>query len=136
IHYLSEQIIKPFQYKVLELKTIKIIDLLKSALIEFSEIKKLILETTNISEKFILEQNYSNPFNPATKIRYIVPLKVKSQNSKVEMKVYDILGNEVATLVNEEKSDCVYETDFDGSNLTSGIYFYKMTSGDFNSVKK
>jgi hypothetical protein len=65
-----------------------------------------------------------------------VPLKAKSQNSKVEMKVYDILGNEVATLVNEEKSDCVYETDFDGSNLTSGIYFYKMTSGDFNSVKK
>lgn len=136
IHYLSEQIIKPFQYKVLELNTIKIIDLLKSALIEFSEIKKLILETTNISEKFILEQNYPNPFNPAAKIIYSVPLKVKSQNSKVEMKVYDILGNEVATLVNEEKSDCVYETDFDGSNLTSGIYFYKMTSGDFNSVKK
>lgn len=105
-------------------------------ILDNSEIKKLILATTNYPQEFSLDQNYPNPFNPTTKIRFSVPSKVKGQKSKVELKVYDLLGNEVATLVNEEKSPGVYEIEFDGSLLTSGIYFYKLIAGEFNSVKK
>jgi hypothetical protein len=76
-------------------------------------------------------QNYPNPFNPSTIISYELP-----KASKVVIKVYDVLGNEVATLVNEEKSAGRYSTEFFGSNLSSGIYLYKITSGDFIQTKK
>ncbi len=80
---------------------------------------------------FELSQNYPNPFNPATTIKYKVPLK-----SFVTMKVYDILGNEIATLINEEKPAGSYEVKFNASSITSGIYFYKLTLGSFTQVKK
>ena len=80
---------------------------------------------------FNLSQNYPNPFNPTTKIAYSIP-----KTSFVKLKVYDILGREVATLVDEEKSAGNYKVNFDGSNLTSGIYLFKIQVGNYSSVKK
>jgi hypothetical protein len=87
---------------------------------------------------FYLEQNYPNPFNPSTKIKYQIPA---SQNPSkggtfVTLKVYDILGNEIATLVNEEKTAGSYEVDFNASGLASGIYLYKLISPNFSETKK
>jgi hypothetical protein len=79
---------------------------------------------------FNLSQNYPNPFNPSTKISY--QLKVTSQ---VTLKVYDWLGSEVATLVNEEQASGGYEFNFDGNGLTSGIYFYSLKAGDYGDTK-
>ena len=80
---------------------------------------------------FSLEQNYPNPFNPSTKIKYSV-----TQSSNVVLKIYDVLGNEVATLVNEEKPAGSYEVEFNPSSLTSGVYFYKLQAGSFVDTKK
>ena len=80
---------------------------------------------------FSLEQNYPNPFNPSTKIKYSV-----TQSSNVVLKIYDVLGNEVATLVNEEKPAGSYEVEFNPSSLTSGVYFYKLQAGSFVDMKK
>jgi len=80
---------------------------------------------------FKLEQNFPNPFNPNTVIRYSI-----GSHQYVTLKVYDILGNEVATLVNEEKSAGSYEVKFNASTLSSGIYFYRLTIGSFSSAKK
>ena len=78
-----------------------------------------------------LSQNYPNPFNPVTKINYALP-----KSGIVTLKIYDVLGREVMTLVNEMKSAGNYSIDFNGANLSSGIYFYTLKSGDFTSVKK
>jgi len=80
---------------------------------------------------FELNQNYPNPFNPSTTINYKVP-----QSTLVIIKVYDLIGKEVSTLVNEVKEPGKYQVAFEGENLSSGIYFYKMTAGDFSTVKK
>jgi len=84
-----------------------------------------------VPAEFSLEQNYPNPFNPSTSIKYQV-----SSISQVTLKVYDVLGNEFATLVNEEKPAGVYEVEFDASKLSSGVYFYKLNVGSFNEIKK
>jgi hypothetical protein len=84
-----------------------------------------------IPTKFKLFQNYPNPFNPATKIQYQIP-----DISQVTLRVYDILGREITTLVNEEKSTGTYEVNFDASELSNGIYFYKMQAGSFVETKK
>ena len=81
--------------------------------------------------RFVLEQNYPNPFNPSTNIQYAL-----GRQQFVVMKVYDVLGNEIATLVNEEKSAGTYEIKFDASVLTSGVYFYKLEAGNFIETKK
>ena len=81
--------------------------------------------------EFVLSQNYPNPFNPATKIEYKI-----QEAGIVTLKVYDVLSNEVATLVNEEKSIGSYEVNFDASDLTSGIYFYILQAGNFVETKK
>ena len=81
-----------------------------------------------------LYQNYPNPFNPTTKIGYSIPSNVGSRHaSTVQLKVYDILGNEVATLVNEHKEPGYYEIEFDTRNLASGVYIYRLTSGNPSS---
>jgi hypothetical protein len=82
-------------------------------------------------EKFILKQNYPNPFNPTTIIKYQTP-----ELSYVTIIVYDVLGNEIAILVNEEKPAGEYEVGFDGTGLTSGIYFYQLRAGDYTETKK
>ncbi|MCW8818082.1 MAG: T9SS type A sorting domain-containing protein [Ignavibacteriaceae bacterium] len=81
--------------------------------------------------EFNLAQNYPNPFNPSTTIRYAVP-----KTSQVSIKIYDLTGQEVASLVNEVKEVGTYEVKFDARNLASGVYLYKMIAGDFSSVKK
>ena len=89
--------------------------------------------------QFTLEQNYPNPFNPSTKIKYSVPDVIASgakQSQLVTIKVYDVLGREVATLVNEEKEAGRFEVVFDARTLTSGIYFYTMEADKFIDVKK
>ena len=78
-----------------------------------------------------LYQNYPNPFNPTTIIKYDVP-----KSSLVTIKVYDILGRIVKTLVNEEKIPGSYEVTFNAQNLSSGIYFYTIKAGDFVQAKK
>jgi hypothetical protein len=80
---------------------------------------------------FLLEQNYPNPFNPTTKITYSVP-----QETQVVLKVYNLLGKEVATLVEEKKTPGFYELNFGGEKLPSGIYIYNIEAGSFISSKK
>ena len=80
---------------------------------------------------FKLEQNYPNPFNPSTKIKFAVPEK-----SNVLIKVYDILGSEVATLVNEEMDAGWYENNFNAAGLSSGVYLFRMEAGSYVSTKK
>ena len=92
---------------------------------------------SNIPNDFLLYQNYPNPFNPTTKIKYTVPVTLSEvEGSLVTLKVYDVLGNEIATLVNEENSTGSYEVEFDGNNLPSGIYFYQLQTGQFIETKK
>lgn len=86
---------------------------------------------TGVPQVFALEQNYPNPFNPSTSIKYQIP-----KQAIVSIKVFDILGREVATLVNEKKDAGFYEVNFDASNFASGMYFYKITAGEFVSTKK
>ncbi len=78
-----------------------------------------------------LEQNYPNPFNPVTIINYQLPI-----NNFVTIKVYNTLGQEVATLVNEEKPAGSYSFKFDGNGLSSGLYFYTLKAGKYTSTKK
>ena len=95
-----------------------------------------ILNIAEIPNNFSLCQNYPNPFNPQTKIKFDVPANVKGQTSNVKLIIYDLLGREVAILVNEELKPGTYEADWDGSNYSSGVYFYKIISGDFVATKK
>ena len=84
-----------------------------------------------VPTKYSLSQNYPNPFNPTTSIKFAVP-----KNGLVSLKVYDMLGRQVADLVNQVKSAGTYIVDFDASALSSGMYFYKFEANDFVSVKK
>ena len=86
---------------------------------------------TKIPRSLTLYQNYPNPFNPVTNIRFDLP-----KNGIVTLKVFDILGKEVATLVNEKLSSGYYEVSWDGSRFPSGVYFYKLQTEDFSEVKK
>jgi hypothetical protein len=88
-------------------------------------------QSNEIPSGFVLEQNYPNPFNPSTTIKYSTPF-----SEFITVKVYDVLGREVATLINEEKSAGSYEVNFNASQLSSGIYFYKLTTGNFVETKK
>jgi len=94
----------------------------------------IITETEESKSQVItynLEQNYPNPFNPATTIKFQIP-----SMSLVTLKIYDVLGREVKILINEEKAAGRYETEFDASNLSSGIYFYQLRAGNFADSKK
>ena len=85
----------------------------------------------NLTGEFRLEQNYPNPFNPVTTISYSVP-----HECKVKMKIYDMLGNEIVTLINEKKEAGSYEVKFNGSSLASGVYIYRLTGGSFSASRK
>lgn len=97
-----------------------------------------------LPDKFRLEQNFPNPFNPTTKIRYAIPQDVKREMSNVvsrhastvQLKVYDVLGNEVVTLVNEEKPAGSYVVEFDAAGLSSGVYYYQLRAGFFVQTNK
>ena len=86
---------------------------------------------TGIPKEFTLHQNYPNPFNPATKIKFDVP-----KFSPVSIKMYDVIGNEVAVIYNGELAPGYYEAEFNASEFASGVYFYRIDAGDFTSVKR
>jgi hypothetical protein len=86
---------------------------------------------TKIPEKFSLYQNYPNPFNPVTKISFDI-----AKQEFVSLKIFDALGRELNTLVNEVKAPGSYAIDFDGTNLPSGIYFYKLQTENYSGTKK
>jgi hypothetical protein len=85
----------------------------------------------DLPSSFALGQNYPNPFNPSTTIKYELP-----KSSMVKLSVYDILGREVATLVNELKQPGTYAVQFDASSVTSGVYFYRMHAGGYTDTRK
>ena len=89
--------------------------------------------SSQIPETFALQQNYPNPFNPSTKIRYDIP---KSSSGETTLKVYDQLGREVATLVNEKLNPGSYEINWDAADYANGVYYYKLVSGSFTETKK
>lgn len=86
---------------------------------------------TEVPEKFSLEQNYPNPFNPTTNVRYEI-----SKNSLVKLKIYDVLGREIKTLINQMQTAGRYRITFDMSEYSSGVYFYKIQAGDFSDIRK
>lgn len=90
--------------------------------------------STEIPEGIALYQNYPNPFNPATKIKFAIPQGLS--NNFITLKVYDILGKEISTIVNQNLIPGTYEADFDGSKLSSGVYFYRLTAGSYTEMKK
>jgi hypothetical protein len=87
--------------------------------------------STEIPDRFDMQQNYPNPFNPVTVIKYQLP-----KSEYVSLVVYDGLGREVEVIYEGQQSPGYYEASFDGSQLTSGVYFYKITAGDFSQTKK
>jgi len=89
------------------------------------------IKDNSIPTFYALMQNYPNPFNPTTKINYQLP-----KNSFVTLIIYDVLGNQLAALINEEQSAGNYQTTFNGSQLSSGVYLYKLQAGDFLATKK
>ncbi len=95
---------------------------------EYSDVVEVIVESI---KDFSLDQNFPNPFNPTTMIKYSVPTK-----EFVTLKIYDVLGNEVADLVKENKEAGSYEVSFNASNYPSGLYIYSITAGSFNQVRK
>jgi hypothetical protein len=84
-----------------------------------------------VPNNYSLSQNYPNPFNPTTTINFSIP-----NSSNVSLKIYDILGNQVMTVVNEFKQAGNYSVNFDASRLSSGVYFYTITAGSFKDTKK
>jgi hypothetical protein len=93
-------------------------------------------EEETLPEDFVLYQNYPNPFNPSTKIKFSIPAVGIQHAVSVQLKVYDIIGNELTTLVNGEKPAGEYEVKFNAKNLSSGIYFYQLRTGKFIQTKK
>jgi hypothetical protein len=89
--------------------------------------------STEVPDNFVLYQNYPNPFNPVTKIKFDVPVETIHELS---LRVYDFLGREITTLVNEKLKPGTYEVEWDAINYPSGVYFYKLTSGDFSETKR
>jgi hypothetical protein len=95
-------------------------------------------EPSNLPRELYLFQNYPNPFNPTTKIRFSIPVVETYRDASLQttLIIYDVLGNEVATLINEEKEAGIYEVEFNANNITSGIYFYRLTSGTYTLTRK
>jgi len=96
-----------------------------------SQYSEVVTVDFDVPRDFILSQNYPNPFNPSTTITYALPIQ-----SPVVIKIYDLTGQEVITLVDEVKEAGTYEINFDALNFSSGVYIYQMRAGDFSSVKK
>jgi len=89
-----------------------------------------------VADNYNLYQNYPNPFNPVTKIRFDIPANATRENKDVRLVVYNTLGAEVETLLNENLNPGSYEVEFNGAGLSSGIYYYKLITSDFSDTKK
>ena len=94
------------------------------------------LISNEIPEHFELLQNYPNPFNPSTKIRFSIPPSEGARGRNISVIIYDILGRDITILVNEELKPGVYEVQFDGGELPSGVYYYMLTAGNYSETKK
>ena len=95
--------------------------------------------STEMPNNFFLFQNYPNPFNPVTKIKFEIPLLrgvSEGRGVLVRLVIYNILGREIATLVNQQFKPGTYEVEWDGINFPSGVYFYKLMSDEFSDTKK
>ncbi len=112
---------------------------------KFSSIAVAVEHVDELPEQFILYQNYPNPFNPVTVIKFTIstpprPSPYQGEGVReglfVSLKIYDILGNEIKTLVNENKSPGFYEVEFNATQLSSGVYYYQLNAGNFISIKK
>ena len=101
------------------------------ATIKYSQLVGFQPISSEIPDMFSLSQNYPNPFNPSTNINFSIP-----KSSFVTLKVFNIMGKEISSLVNENLNPGVYSFDFNAEDLASGIYFYKLTAGEFSEVKK
>jgi hypothetical protein len=109
----------------------------------FSETRKFSVNVTDVEEDrtgsataFALEQNYPNPFNPTTEIQYTIPVGTSRQAGTVSLRVYDMLGREVATLVNETQPAGHYTIQFHAGGLASGVYFYRLKAGGLVSTRR
>jgi photosystem II stability/assembly factor-like uncharacterized protein len=91
--------------------------------------------STEVPSAYSLGQNYPNPFNPVTKIKFDIP-RWRGEGGWTSLKIYDITGREIQTLVNEKLQPGSYEVSFDSSALSSGVYFYKMTAGDYSKARR
>ncbi|MBL1213468.1 MAG: T9SS type A sorting domain-containing protein [Ignavibacteriae bacterium] len=117
---------------------------LMSKIIDFFDVPTSveIEDSENLPTEFYLSQNYPNPFNPSTKIKFTTPPQPSPYQGEgvrvgfVTLKIYDILGNEVATLVNEQKSPGSYEVEWNADSYSSGVYFYSLQAGDVKINKK
>jgi len=112
-------------------KELRYVEDLKLLMTKGNTDSKVIDNKDYIPQEFILNQNYPNPFNPATNISYSIPV-----SSFVTLKVYDITGKEIVTLVNEFKQNGSYQVTFNGINLPSGVYYFRLKSGEWNQVRK
>jgi hypothetical protein len=93
--------------------------------------------SAEVPDKYQLYQNYPNPFNPVTKIKFDIPSHYPlHRGTSIVLKVYDLLGREVAILVNEKLQPGTYEVTFDGSRLASGIYFYRLQTDSYTETKR
>ncbi len=89
------------------------------------------IKNTKLPKEYSLDQNYPNPFNPSTKINFQIPV-----GGMVILKIYDVIGNQVATLIHEVKPAGNYSINFDANALSNGVYLYQLTAGDFIQTKK
>ncbi len=105
------------------------------ATLRYSQLTGLQSPPNEIPAEFKLYQNYPNPFNPTTKIKFSIP-PYKGGQGDVSLIIYDVLGKQVQTLVNGTLSPSAYEVSFDGSNLPSGVYYYRLEAGDYTDTKK
>lgn len=98
---------------------------------DFISVSQSLSTEGNVPVSFGLQQNYPNPFNPATVIQYAIP-----NAARVELSVYNVLGQKVSTLVDEEMAAGNYSVEWDASQYSSGVYFYRIVAGDYNATKK
>ncbi|MCP5064656.1 MAG: T9SS type A sorting domain-containing protein [Ignavibacteriae bacterium] len=125
-----------YQFKIESISDTTLFDLSNQSFSIIDTITNIDKDLGTIPNEFVLLQNYPNPFNPTTTIKYLVPKEVANQDLLLQLKVYDILGKVVVTLVNKHRRSGNYEVTFDASNLTSGVYYYQLTAGDFIDTKK
>ena len=112
----------------------------KAVLIQYAEISDpTAIESNDLMQptEFALYQNYPNPFNPTTTIKYEIPDQARNDNKHVTLRVYDILGREVVTLVDKQQKAGYYEVEWNAANNSSGVYFYRLeTNTGFSQTKK
>jgi hypothetical protein len=101
-----------------------------------SELIGIKIISESVPQSYALHQNYPNPFNPSTKIKFSIPPSKGAGGMIVRLTIYDLLGREVTTLVNQQLKPGTYEVLWDASAYSSGVYFYKLTTGDFSDSKK